>query len=76
MFEIGDYVVNATNGICQIKEVVKMDLPFVRERWSREKAIDYFRSEGELDKMRLLVYRPYDFCCFHSIFSLYVLNFK
>ena len=26
MFEIGDYVVNATNGICQIKEVVKMDL--------------------------------------------------
>ena len=26
MFEIGDYVVNATNGICQITEIVEMDL--------------------------------------------------
>lgn len=26
MFEIGDYVVNATNGICRIQEIVQMDL--------------------------------------------------
>lgn len=25
MFEIGDYVVNANNGICRIKEIVQMD---------------------------------------------------
>lgn len=26
MFEIGDYVLNATNGICKIKEIVEMDM--------------------------------------------------
>lgn len=26
MFEIGDYVVNATNGICKITEIVELDL--------------------------------------------------
>ncbi len=27
MFEIGDYVLNATNGICKIKEIVELDTP-------------------------------------------------
>lgn len=31
MFEIGDYVVNATNGICRIQEVVQMDLSGSRQ---------------------------------------------
>ena len=26
MFEIGDYVLNATNGICKIKEIVELDM--------------------------------------------------
>ena len=26
MFEIGDYVLNATNGICKISEVVELDM--------------------------------------------------
>lgn len=26
MFDIGDYVLNATNGICEIKDLVKMDM--------------------------------------------------
>lgn len=26
MYKIGDYVINATNGICQIKEIVEMDM--------------------------------------------------
>ena len=25
MFEIGDYVLNATNGICKISEIVELD---------------------------------------------------
>lgn len=31
MFEIGDYVVNAANGICQIREIVQMDLSGSRQ---------------------------------------------
>ena len=26
MFEIGDYVLNATNGICKISEIVELDM--------------------------------------------------
>ena len=45
----------------EMERIVAEDLPFVRETWSREKAIAYFREEGETDKMRLLAYRPYDY---------------
>ena len=45
----------------EMEKIVKEDLPFVRQRWSREKAIEYFRDQGETDKMRLLAYRPYDY---------------
>ena len=45
----------------EMEKIVKEDLPFVRQRWSREKAIEYFHDQGETDKMRLLAYRPYDY---------------
>lgn len=45
----------------EMEAIVREDLPFIRETWSREKAIEYFRQEGETDKMRLLAYRPYDY---------------
>ncbi len=41
--------------------IVRENLPFEREIWSREKAIDYFMKTGHLDKTRLLAYRPYDY---------------
>lgn len=34
-------------------------LPFSRERWTRQQAIEHFEREGQLDKVRLLKYRPY-----------------
>lgn len=36
-------------------------LPFVRERWTREMATAYFESQGQMDTVRLLSYRPYSF---------------
>ena len=45
----------------EMEKIVLEDLPFERQKWSREKAIAYFQQEGEEDKTRLLAYRPYDF---------------
>ncbi|MDO5325321.1 MAG: nucleoside kinase [Clostridia bacterium] len=45
----------------EMEAIVKEDLPFKREIWSREKAIDYFMKIGHVDKTRLLAYRPYDY---------------
>ncbi len=45
----------------EMKRIVREDLPFVREVWSRKKAIDYFAENGSPDKTRLLSYRPYDY---------------
>ncbi|NLW19790.1 MAG: nucleoside kinase [Clostridiales bacterium] len=42
-------------------DLIQKDLPFVRTRWSREEAISYFISQDEMDKAKLLSYRPYDF---------------
>lgn len=36
-------------------------LPFVRERWTRETAMAYFESEGQIDKVRLLSYRSFTY---------------
>lgn len=41
-----------------MRELVKQDLPFVKETWTREEAIAYFEREGWLDKAELLRYRP------------------
>ena len=45
----------------EMENIVREDLPFVRETWTREAAIRYFEREGQPDKTRLLAYRPYDF---------------
>ncbi|MCI6039384.1 MAG: nucleoside kinase [Clostridiales bacterium] len=41
-----------------MREVVRQDLPFQKEEWTREQAIAYFEKEGWLDKAQLLRYRP------------------
>ncbi len=46
----------------EMRQIVKSDLPFEKELWNRDKAIEYFRGEGQQDKVQLLSYRPnYDF---------------
>ena len=45
----------------EMEAIVQEDLPFVRERWSRDRAIQYFLQTGHEDKTRLLAYRPYDY---------------
>ncbi len=45
----------------EMRHIVSMALPFKRRRWTREKAIDYFRMKGGEDKARLLSYRPYTY---------------
>ena len=45
----------------EMEKIVREDLPFTKETWSREKAIRYFKENGNQDKMRLLAYRPYDY---------------
>ena len=44
-----------------MRDIVKEDLPFTKETWTREQAIAYFEQIGETDKSRLLAYRPYDY---------------
>lgn len=44
-----------------MRDVVEEDLPFELSRWTRQEAISYFEAQGDLDKARLLSYRPYDF---------------
>ncbi len=45
----------------EMEKIVKEDLPFIREVWSRDKAITYFQNISRPDKTRLLAYRPYDY---------------
>ena len=45
----------------EMEKIVKENLPFKREVWSRDKAISYFQKTGRVDKTRLLAYRPYDY---------------
>ncbi len=46
-------------------------LPFVRERWSREKAEDYFTQAGQPDKAQLLAYRSHPFFDVYGCGGLY-----
>lgn len=41
-----------------MREIVAQDLPFERLEISREEAMAYFEQTGQLDKVRLLRYRP------------------
>ena len=45
----------------EMRKIVQADLPFIREKWSREQAIAYFKETDHMDKTRLLSYRPYDY---------------
>ncbi len=49
----------------RMRALCAADLPFVRRRWKREEAIAYFESQGQLDTVRLLQYRP------HAFFDIY-----
>ncbi len=46
----------------EMRLIVKSDLPFEKELWNRDRAIEYFGQDGQQDKVQLLSYRPnYDF---------------
>ena len=44
-----------------MREIVHENLPFIRAKWSRQHAIDYFTALGWQDKAELLSYRTYDY---------------
>ena len=44
-----------------MREIVREDLPFIRSKWSRKQAIDYFIALGWQDKADLLSYRKHDY---------------
>ena len=53
MFEIGDYVLNATNGICKIKEIVELDM-------SGDKNLKSYFLLRPIDEENDKVYIPVD----------------
>ncbi len=42
----------------EMRGIIAQDLPFEKELWSRDQAMDYFSREGREDKVQLLSYRP------------------
>lgn len=42
------------------------DLPYTARRVSRQQAIEYFRADHQMDKVRLLSYRPYEYFQMYS----------
>ncbi len=51
--------VKAIEGL--MHDIVQEDLSFILQRRSKEEAIAYFKSQGDLDKANLLSYRPFDY---------------
>jgi uridine kinase len=51
----------------EMKRVVGEDLPFTREELPLKQAIEYFRQEGALDKVRLLVHRKKDYLTVYKL---------
>ncbi len=45
----------------EMRDIVRQDLPLKRERHSIRSAVDYFTKDGQLDKVRLLSYRKYNY---------------
>lgn len=43
----------------EMRRIVTQDLPFEKEEWLLQDAIDYFAAEGQQDKVSLLKLRPY-----------------
>ncbi len=44
----------------RMREIVASDLPFEKKVITRAEAIRYFEREGQMDKVRLLKYRPFE----------------
>jgi len=45
----------------RMKELVQQDIPLIRRRVPLQEAIDRYRADGQLDKARLLSWRPWDY---------------
>lgn len=45
----------------EMRAIVQQDLPLKRERQPIEKAVQYFTDDGQMDKVRLLAYRRYNY---------------
>ena len=54
-----------------MQDIIRLNLPFTRHKWSREEAIEHFRSIGDEEKARLLAYRPYDYFHVYECGGLY-----
>ena len=50
----------------EMRRLCRADLPYTVERWSRTRAIEYFKSQGMQDKVDLLKYRPYQHIYMYS----------
>lgn len=44
-----------------MRDIVAEEIPFVKQRWTREQAIECFDRQGDSETARLLAYRPYDY---------------
>ncbi len=44
----------------RMAEIAEADLPFEKQRWPLQKAIEYFRADGQQDKVDLFHYRKWD----------------
>lgn len=51
----------------EMRALVEQDLPFERELWSRQQAIDYFNAHGYPDKAEILAYRPHQTIAMYRI---------
>lgn len=55
----------------EMRHIVSCDLLFSRHRWTKSKAIEYFKEQGSEDKARLLSYRPYDHFDIYQLDDMY-----
>ncbi len=51
----------------RMREIVRADLPFVRNAVTREQAIAHFEAYGQFDKVDLLRYRPFENFMLYSL---------
>ena len=44
----------------EMRSLIERDLPYQKTVITRSEAMDYFRKQGEIDKVRLLTHRPFE----------------
>ncbi len=44
----------------EMRRLIDLDMPYQKTVISRGEAIEFFRRQGDMDKVRLLTYRPYE----------------